>query len=99
MAGVNIPRGSNIEETKLRIPLFVNFASFFTDLNIKVSLSISHDIPSALSIRCGERSKFTNLGESSEEGRDFKICSELDNHFVSLKPHLSNADIIDNATF
>ena len=52
-------------------------------------------IPKTLSIGCKSKSKYMNLGESSEEGIFSGITLEFDTHFVSLKPQVLRHEICD----
>ena len=70
--GANIPSGSKIYETELRIARLITGLSFSIVLKTKVSCSVSQDIPKTLLIGCDERSKLTILGESSEVGKELK---------------------------
>ena len=79
------------------MPLFVTIASFFTGLNMKLSVSILRDMSNALSMGCDDRSKSTDLKESSERGKRLRTYSKLEKHFASLSPQLPKADIRDQA--
>ena len=67
-----MPSGPKTDETKLRISRLVTGISFSIGLKIKMSSSISQDIPKALSIGCDESSKLANLEKSSEGSKELQ---------------------------
>ena len=79
MAGAIIPRGSNIELMKLRIPLFDTGKFLSTALICKTSFYESHSNPSARSIGKSFSSKSTTFDDISLFGNK-SISQSLDIH-------------------
>ena len=78
----DIPRGSNIELIKLRMPLFEVGKVLFTALIWSKSFRGFHNKPSALSVGISPGSNFTILDETSLIGNYLSISSYAFSEFA-----------------
>ena len=94
VAGSNISRGSNIELSKLRTPLFEVGKVLFTALIWNKSLRRLYNKPSALSNGISPSSKFTILDETSLTGNGLNISRSLANYLCKRNLLVLNIHII-----
>ena len=93
MAGAIIPRGSNIELMKLRIPLFDTGKFLSTALICKTSFCRSHSNLSARSIGKLFSSKSTTFHDISLFSNDKSISRLLDIHLCKGKPPVLHREL------
>ena len=84
--GVSTPKGSKTEETNDKIPRLALRYSLVIGFNVSVYWLIFQIIPRALFIVGVFKSRLMIFADISLVGRECKISSEFDIHFVRRKP-------------